>query len=153
MVDMTQAMAEFHERQAERALQAQTETEHLKQAVIGPLGAAGIIRVEVRFDGCGDSGAVQECECFDAEMNTVPCPALAVAPFDYEVAHEQTGETPMLLAAALDSLTYLALERFHPGWEINDGSCGMLVIEVPEANFVLECSLRYTGYDEHFTGF
>ena len=53
MVDMTQVMADYHERQAERALQAQTETEHLKQAVIGPLCAAGITRVEVRFDGCG----------------------------------------------------------------------------------------------------
>lgn len=151
MVDMTQVMADYHERQAERALQAQTETEHLKQAVIGLLGAAGITRVEVRFDGCGDSGAVEECECFDADMNTVPCPEVAVAPFEYEVAREPTGEAPMLLAAALDSLTYLALERFHPGWEINDGSCGLLVIEVPEASFALECSLRYTGYDEHFT--
>lgn len=81
MVDMTQVMADYHERQAERALQAQTETEHLKQAVIGLLGAAGITRVEVRFDGCGDSGAVEECECFDADMNTVPCPEVAVAPF------------------------------------------------------------------------
>ena len=152
MVDMTQVMADYHERQAERALQAQAETEHLKQAVIGPLCTAGITRVEVRFDGGGDSGAAQECECFDADMNTVPCPEVAVAPFEYEVAREPTGEAPMLLAAALDSLTYLALERFHPGWEINDGSCGLLVIEVPEASFVLECSLRYTGYDEHSTG-
>jgi len=152
MVDMTQVMADFHERQAERALKTQTETEHLKQAVISPLCTAGITRVEVRFDGCGDSGAVEQCECFDAAMNTVPCPEVAIDPFEYEVAREPTGEGPMLLPAALDSLTYLALERFHPGWEINDGSCGMLVIEVPEASFVLECSLRYTGYDEHSTG-
>ena len=152
MVDMTQVMIDFHERQAERALQAQAETQHLKHAVIGLLGAAGIIRVEVSFDGCGDSGAVEQCDCFDADMNTVSCPDVAVAPFEYETRREPTGEAPMLLAAALDSLTYLALEQFHPGWEINDGSCGMLVIEVPEASFVLECSLRYTGYDEHSTG-
>lgn len=152
MVDMTQVMADFHERQAERAIKAQTEIEHLKQAVLGPLGEAGITRVEVRFDGCGDSGAVEQCECFDVAMNTVPCPEVAIAQFDFEVAREPTGEGPLMLAGALDSLTYLALERFHPGWEINDGSCGMLVIEVPEADFVIECSLRYTGYDEHFTG-
>jgi hypothetical protein len=113
MVDMTQAMAEFHERQAERALQAQTETEHLKHAVIGPLGAAGITRVEVRFDGCGDSGAVEQCECFDAAMNTISCPEVAIAPFEYEVAREPTGEAPMLLAAALDSLTYLCPSSEH----------------------------------------
>ena len=45
MVDMTQVMADYHERQAERALQAQTETEHLKQAVIGPLCAAGQVQL------------------------------------------------------------------------------------------------------------
>lgn len=152
MIDTQKIMAQFAERQAERALKAEAEAAYLKQAVILLLSQAGIDRVEVRFDGCGDSGAVETCECFDAAMNTVACPEVAIDPFDFEVAREPTGEGPLMLAAALDSLTYLALERFHPGWEINDGSCGMLVIDVPEADFVLECSLRYTGYDEHFTG-
>lgn len=102
-------------------MQVLAETQHLKHAEIGLLGAAGITRVEVRFDGCGDSGAVEQCECFDADMNTVPCPDVAAALFEYEVGREPTGEAPKLLAAALDSLTYLALEQFHPGWEINDG--------------------------------
>lgn len=152
MTDFSQTVIDFQKQEAERALNAQAEIDHLKLAVLTPLADAGIARVEVRFDGCGYSGAVEECECFDAAMNTVPCPEIALAPFDFEVAREPTGEGPLMLAGGLDSLTYLALERHHPGWEINDGSCGMLVIEVPEANFVLECSLRYTGYDEHFTG-
>lgn len=152
MTDFSQTVIDFQKQEAERALKAQAEIEHLKQAVLAPLAEAGIARVEVRFDGCGDSGAVEVCECFDAEMNTVPCPEIALAPFDFEVVREPTGEGLLMVAGALDSLTYLALERHHPGWEINDGSCGMLVIEVPEADFVLECSLRYTGYDEHFTG-
>lgn len=152
MNDFTQALIDFQKQEAERALKAQVEIDHLKQAVLGPLADAGIARVEVRFDGCGDSGAVELCECFDAEANTVSCPEIAIAPFDFEVAREPTGKGPLMLSGALDSLTYLALERHHPGWEINDGSCGMLVIEVPESDFVLECSLRYTGYDEHSTG-
>jgi hypothetical protein len=44
------------------------------------------------------------------------------------------------LGQALEQLTYLALERHHPGWEINDGACGELVIDVAEATFVLDCS-------------
>jgi hypothetical protein len=51
---------------------------------------------------------------------------------------------------ALEQLTYLALER-HPGWEINDGACGELVIDVAEATFVLDCSLRFTATDDHST--
>lgn len=152
MTDFSQTVIDFQKQEAQRVLKAQAEIDHLKQAILAPLADAGITRVEVRFDGCGDSGAVEECECFDAAMNTIPCPEVELAAFDFEVAREPTGEGPLLLAGALDSLTYLALERHHPGWEINDGSCGMLVIEVPEADFVLECSLRYTGYDEHFTG-
>jgi len=152
MSDLSSTLADFELRQAERSAQATLETEHLKHAVLAPLRDAGIVRVEVRFDGCGDSGAVEACECFDQGYATVVCPEVAIAPFDFVVASEPTGEGPMLVAAALDALTYLALERFHPGWEINDGSCGMLVVEVPEASFNLECSLRYTAYDEHFTG-
>lgn len=152
MTDFAKTISEFQEREAARAVKAEAEIAHLKQAVLGPLSDAEITRVEVRFDGCGDSGAVEGCECFAADMTTIACPEVAIAPFDFEVAREPTGDAPLLLCAAIESLTYLALERFHPGWEINDGSCGMLVIEVPEADFVLECSLRYTGYDEHFTG-
>ena len=55
------------------------------------------------------------------------------------------------LGQALEQLTYLALERHHPGWEINDGACGELVIDVAEATFVLDCSLRFTATDDHST--
>jgi len=55
------------------------------------------------------------------------------------------------LNGALESLGYLALERHHPGWEINDGASGSLTIDVAEASFILECSLRYTGYEDHST--
>lgn len=55
------------------------------------------------------------------------------------------------LGQALEQLTYLALERHHPGWEINDGACGELVIDVAEATFVLDCSLRFTATDDHRT--
>ena len=58
MTDFQAAIAEFAVRQAERDARAQIEIQHLKAAVIPPLRTAGIARVEVRFDGYGDSGAV-----------------------------------------------------------------------------------------------
>ena len=55
------------------------------------------------------------------------------------------------LNSALEQLTYLALERHHPGWEINDGACGELIIDVATPSFVLDCQLRYTATDDHST--
>ena len=151
VADFANAIAEFERLRAERSAQAQLETEHLKQAVLRPLLEANIARVEVRFDGYGDSGAVEDLTCFDVEGVTVACPDVAIAPFDFEITREPIGDAPMLLAAAFDSLTHLAFERFHPGWEINEGACGTLIIDAAAASFVLDCSLRFTSTEDHST--
>ena len=66
MTDFQAIMADFAVRQAERAAQAQSEIQRLKAAIIDQLLNAEIARVEIRFDGCGDSGAVEECVFSDA---------------------------------------------------------------------------------------
>ena len=152
MVDFQAAIADFAARQAEREAQAHVEIQHLKRVVIPPLQTAGIVRVEIRFDGCGDSGAVEECVCYDAAGAVVACPDVMIKPFGGQGSEARKEADPPTLAAALESLTYLALERHHPGWEINDGACGELVIEVTEASFALDCSLRFTATHDHSTG-
>lgn len=151
MTDFQAALAEFAIRQAEREAQAQIEIRHLKSAVIPPLQSAGIARVEIRFDGCGDSGAVEECICYDASSAPLSCPEAAVEPFRKEPAGGDAEAEPRSLAAALESLAYLALERHHPGWELNDGAYGELVIQVADDSFTLDCSLRFTATDDHST--
>ncbi len=66
MTDFKVALAEFSARQAEREAKAQIELQHFKLAVIPALRQAGIAKVEIRFDGSGDSGAVEEIVCLDA---------------------------------------------------------------------------------------
>jgi hypothetical protein len=134
MIDIEAVMADFVVRQAERQVQVAEEIQQLKTAILPRLREAGIARVEIRFDGCGDSGSVEECACLDAAGAAIPC----------------SEELPSL-GQALEELTYLALERHHPGWEINDGACGELAIDVAEATFVLDCSLRFTATDDHST--
>lgn len=151
MIDIRVVMADFAIRQAERQADAQLELAHLKQEVIPPLREAGVTKVEVRFDGGGDSGAVEECACFDAAGTSLPCPEARVAPYISDNADEAKQDDSTTLSAALESITYLALECHHPGWEINDGACGELVIDVTEASFVLDCQLRYTATDDHST--
>lgn len=151
MTDFQAAIAEFAVRQAEREAQAQIEIQHLKGVVIPPLRTAGIVRVEIGFDGYGDSGAVEECVCYDAANASVACPDAAVEPFRPETSEGNVDGEPQSLAVALESLGYLALERYHPGWELNDGAYGQLVIGVAEASFTLDCSLRFTATDDHST--
>jgi hypothetical protein len=151
MIDFEAVMADFAVRQAERQTQVGEEIQQLKAAVIPLLQVAGIARVEVRFDGCGDSGAVEECVCFDAAGRAVACPEGTVEPAGTTEPNNGNDRGPQTLGEALEQLAYLALERHHPGWEINDGACGELVIDVTEETFVLDCSLRFTATDDHST--
>ena len=151
MIDIDAVMADFAVRQAERQTQVVEEIQQLKTVIIPRLQEAGIVRVEIRFDGCGDSGAVEECVCLDSTGAPMPCPDVTL--LEDEAGNSDGDGSAELhsLGQALEQLTYLALERHHPGWEINDGACGELVIEVAEETFVLDCSLRFTATDDHST--
>jgi hypothetical protein len=73
MIDIEAVMADFAVRQAERQAQV-ARNQQLKVSHSSALAEAGIARVEIRFDGCGDSGAVEECVCLDAAGAAIPCP-------------------------------------------------------------------------------
>lgn len=119
----------------------------LKLAVIPPLAALGVTSAEVMFDGCGDSGAVEDIATHGrngphhAALNTI----FVSIPGDDDVA------TTISLDRALEDLATLALEMHHPGWENNDGATGSLEIDVAAPSFTLDCKLRYTAYDDHYT--
>ena len=151
MIDIEAVMADFAVRQAERQVQVAEQIQQLKTAILPRLREACIARVEIRFDGCGDSGAVEECACLDAAGAGIPCPDVTLLEGEADSVDRTGSAEPQSLGQALEQLTYLALERHHPGWEINDGACGELVIDVPEATFVLDCSLRFTATDDHST--
>jgi hypothetical protein len=151
MIDIEAVMADFAVRQAERQAQVVEEIQQLKTVILPRLQEAGIARVEIRFDGSGDSGAVEECACLDAAGAAIACPDVTL--MEGEAGNSDGDGSAKLhsLGQALEQLTYLALERHHPGWEINDGACGELVIDVAEATFVLDCSLRFIATDDHST--
>lgn len=151
MIDIEAVMADFAVPQAERQMQVADEIQQLKVAILPRLQDAGIARVEIRFDGCGDSGAVEECACLDAAGAGIPCPDVTLLEGEADSVDRTGSREPQSLGQALEQLTYLALERHHPGWEINDGACGELVIDVAEATFVLDCSLRFIATDDHST--
>jgi hypothetical protein len=149
MTDTQTAIADFASCQAAHAARADARLQHLKQAVISPLREAGIVTVEVRFDGYGDSGAVEECTCRDAAGHPVPCPEVTIE--DLPDAGDAAPVRQVSLQSSLEDLTYLALERHHPGWENNEGAGGTLEIDVTAESFMLDCKLRYIECDDHYT--
>ena len=151
MTNMQMTMADFAARQAERAPRADAELQRLKQGVIPPLRRAGIATVEVRFDDYGDSGAVEAILCLDTARQARACPEIALESIPSGDPGAADEARPDSLREALEALAYLALERHHPGWENNDGAGGELAIDVAEASFTLECSLRYTAHEDHST--
>lgn len=151
MTDSQTATTEFASWRDQRAAQVDAEMQHLKQAVIPFLREAGIVTVEVRFDGYGDSGAVEECTCIDGTGKQVPCPEVIVEEERDDGPGDAAPQRQVTLYSALEELTYFALERHHPGWEDNEGAVGTLEIDVAAESFTLDCKVRYIEYDDHAT--
>jgi len=71
------------------------------------LKAAGVARVDIYYDGCGDSGQIENVRYFDAQRNWIKSPPPLAITED-----------------ALRELFYDLLETRHAGWENNDGAFG-----------------------------
>ena len=115
MIDIEAVMADFAVRQAERQTQVVEEIQQLKTVILPRLEEAGIARVEIRFDGSGDSGAVEECVCLDAAGAAIACPDVTLQEGETLTADRAGSKELQSLAQALEQLTYLALERHYPG--------------------------------------
>jgi hypothetical protein len=71
------------------------------------LKSIGVASVAVEYDGCGDSGQIEDVTCRNAQGDPV----------------ELTGDAGVI-QTELSDLLYDLLEVRHPGWENNDGACG-----------------------------
>ncbi len=72
------------------------------------LKLAGVARVDIYYDGCGDSGQIEEVRYSDADREMMDLPG-----------------TFTITQDALRELFYDLLETRHAGWEINDGAFGL----------------------------
>jgi hypothetical protein len=71
------------------------------------LQSAGVTRVDIYYDGCGDSGQIEDVRYFDAQRALI-----------------KTAPTLTITEDALRDLFYDLLESRHAGWENNDGAFG-----------------------------
>lgn len=120
-----------------------------KANILSALAAAGIATVVIRFDGCGDSGQIEEMEAHDGQGVSLTIPATLIEildlPWDGEIARAQV----MPLDQSLEAYTYRLLGSSHPGWENNDGAFGEFSFDVVAGTIRLDHHERYTAIEDY----
>ena len=115
----------------------------LKAALFAVLKSHGIIRVTAVFDGCGDSGQIDEMSAFNTEGPTeLPKGGIHLVDAAPELNAENLAQS---VSDAIETLAYDLLETHHGGWEINDGAYGEFVFDVEAQSINLEFNERYTA--------
>jgi uncharacterized protein DUF6878 len=94
------------------------------------LKEAGVVSVEIYYDGCGDSGQIESIHYFDAAYKAI----------------DPTGQVTITDDALMD-LFYDLLEARHAGWENNDGAFGQFVWDLVADTLKHSHSERYTECD------
>ncbi len=133
----------FERREQERARLAAEARLLNKAALFDALDAAGIGTVEVRFDGCGDSGQIEELR---AQSNGAEV-ALPEGTIEFaEPRGDRTGmeRSAMPIDEAIEALAYSCLEEIHDGWENNDGAYGDFIFDATARIITLAFNARYT---------
>lgn len=93
------------------------------------LRAAGIACIKVDYDGCGDSGQLEEPQLLDAAENPIALERI-------EALHRQR----------LMELLYDLVEARHSGWENNDGATGLFTWDLASGEIRHVHHERYTEY-------
>ena len=94
------------------------------------LQAAGIDRVQILYDGCGDSGCIESITCTDGQGSTV----------------DPAGKLAMTEEQLMD-LFYDLTQARHPGWENNDGAYGEFDWNLSDDALKHTHNDRFTDYD------
>jgi hypothetical protein len=97
-----------------------------------------ICKLHVSYSGSGDSGCISDITAFNEDNNPISLPDLSVpvtlthTDFDFSTGQYSTSAKSvktMGLPEAVEHWCYDLLEEHFPGWEINDGSDGTIVID------------------------
>ena len=143
---MTDFETKYAEHQAARA-----KANALNKTVLfDALVAAGITSVHADFDGCGDSGQINDVTARAGDQ-TAEFPCVTVVLHDTQWGKQDLTAKNVSLQEAVYDLCYGCLEQTHPGWENNDGGCGEFEFDVAKRSITLNFTGYYTEswHDEH----
>ena len=90
----------------------------------------GVVRVDIQYDGCGDSGQIEGVSYLNGEDEAV-----------HPIGNIDLTEE------AISDLFYDLLEVRHPGWENNDGAFGEFAWDLAADTLTHTHNARFTEYD------
>jgi len=90
---------------------------------------AGVVRVQILYDGCGDSGQIE-----------------SIAFLDDEGKRLDLATKVSFTEAELMELFYDLTQARHPGWENNDGACGEFEWDLAADTLEHTHNDRFTDY-------
>jgi hypothetical protein len=153
---------------AKRMRSCETRVKYHKPLLFSALSANDITKVEVEFDGCGDSGQIENIAFYRGKGdNQTQLPASekigdqivagALIPegstWD-EVKKEWVRKSKIpTITELIEQICYDLLEAYHGGWEINSGSCGTFQFNVrgtpKESSIALQYNERVESVEEY----
>jgi hypothetical protein len=139
MVDMGTILQSFSQRRVAVAATAKVN----KQTIFEALAASGFTRINVTFDGAGDSGQIDNLAGFVGDVLT-KIPELKLTVQEASWSDSQIATKERTLPAAIEHLCYEFLEQQHGGWENNDGAFGKFTLDVVAKTVELEFNGRYS---------
>ena len=116
----------------------------IKAAVFDALQAAGIIRLLIEFDGCGDSGQMEPAVADTAEETGIDLPDMRIEIPRVHFDKEKDAAAVVPLDETVEHLAYELLEERHSGWEENEGGFGTFTFDVAARTITLDFGRRFT---------
>jgi hypothetical protein len=141
MVDIETILLSISQRRAALAEISKTN----KEAVFDLLTASGFTRVNVTFDGEGDSGQIDNLAGFVGDVLTI-LPDVKLTFQNVSWGDNKIITEEKTAAAAIEHLCYDFLEQEHGGWENNDGAFGEFTLDVAGRTVALEFNGRYSDF-------
>ena len=115
-----------------------------KSALFDALSAAAIQTVLIEFDGCGDSGQLENTTGLGAENAEIPLPEDEIEMHEVQLEGPSMSVVKRTARDVLETLAYDFLEQTHDGWENGDGGHGEFTFDVATRSITLDYNERFT---------
>ena len=121
------------------------------KALFDTLADTRVVSIEVTFDGCGDSGQINDIIYKDHRDKELSCPDLIVKGSHLGKQHDwddkqkkfvEVGGGEGKVSSIVEEICYDKLGASHAGWEINEGSYGVFNFDVLNRKISLEFNER-----------
>ena len=144
---MAKIMAEMRKAQEKKAERSKGDAKILFDA----LHDTKVVSIQVDFDGCGDSGQINDIHYYDKKGKAISQPSGKIKGSEiskgstWDDKRKEFVDLPPSEATfneLVEQICYDRLGAHHAGWEINEGSYGTFSFDVSNRKINLEYNER-----------